>query len=184
MIIIWSSWCFSYEILWAAWLRPQWSSATPWTFTHLDQHLDPWSGKATSCMSLLTVLNLGSWTVDNWDLGLGRWHSLPGNRINSGCKRCIYIYLVFRMTWSLGSLDQNIRSAYCITLYVKCSNGLKPPTIVGILRVLNCWVSTQHLWRQPCFILGPPISFWKRRFVLKIIILRFHYCWLKLLECK
>ena len=43
------------------------------------------------------------------------------------------------------SLDKNIESDYCMRLYAKCSNGLKPPTIVGILRVLNCWVKRQIL---------------------------------------
>ena len=46
------------------------------------------------------------------------------------------------------SLDKNIESDYCMRLYAKCSNGLKPPTIVGILRVLNCWVKRQILKPQ------------------------------------
>ena len=46
------------------------------------------------------------------------------------------------------SLDKNIESDYCMRLFAGCSNGLKPPTMVGILRVLNCWVKRQNLKPQ------------------------------------
>ena len=74
------------------------------------------------------------------------------------CYDCICILFAF----SLAPLMTVIESDYCMRLYAKCSNGLKPPTIVGILRVLNCWVKRQILKHQTRFSLKDGLDRYQR----------------------